>query len=167
MLSQARSIASLTISFGLAAIPVKLLSATVASERISFHLLRQKDGSRVKQQYIAVNDDKLVERSEMVKGFEFAKDQYVMFTADGLKALEDATTHSIDITQFPVLAIAQMGVHLVFFLNISTYPDNTNNVIALVFGLLIVTLVVSGSLWIMVNLNANMVPVHAIMKMWR
>jgi cytochrome o ubiquinol oxidase operon protein cyoD len=68
---------------------------------------------------------------------------------------------------FPVLAIAQMGVHLVFFLNISTYPDNTNNVIALVFGLLIVTLVVSGSLWIMVNLNANMVPVHAIMKMWR
>jgi DNA end-binding protein Ku len=100
MLSQARSIASLTISFGLAAIPVKLLSATVASERISFHLLRQKDGSRVKQQYIAVNDDKLVERSEMVKGFEFAKDQYVMFTADGLKALEDATTHSIDITQF-------------------------------------------------------------------
>jgi cytochrome o ubiquinol oxidase operon protein cyoD len=66
-----------------------------------------------------------------------------------------------------VLAIAQMGVHLVFFLNISTYPDNTNNVIALVFGLLIVTLVVSGSLWIMVNLNANMVPVHAIMKMWR
>jgi cytochrome o ubiquinol oxidase operon protein cyoD len=60
-----------------------------------------------------------------------------------------------------------MGVHLVFFLNISTYPDNTNNVIALVFGLLIVTLVVSGSLWIMVNLNANMVPVHAIMKMWR
>jgi len=76
-------------------------------------------------------------------------------------------TPSISRSLFPVLAIAQMGVHLVFFLNISTYPDNTNNVIALVFGLLIVTLVVSGSLWIMVNLNANMVPVHAIMKMWR
>ena len=100
MATQARSIASLTISFGLVAIPVKLYSATVSSERISFNLLRQKDGSRVKQQYVAVNDGKLVERSEMVKGYEFAKDQYVMFSPDELKALEEATTHSIDIGQF-------------------------------------------------------------------
>jgi cytochrome o ubiquinol oxidase subunit IV len=55
-----------------------------------------------------------------------------------------------------VLAIAQMGVHLVFFLHITTGPDNTNNVLALAFGLLIVTLVVAGSLWIIANLNANM-----------
>jgi DNA end-binding protein Ku len=100
MATQARSIASLTISFGLVAIPVKLYSATVSSERISFNLLRQKDGSRVKQQYIAVNDGKPVERSEMVKGYEFAKDQYVMFSPEELKALEDATTHAIDIGQF-------------------------------------------------------------------
>ena len=60
MATQARSIASLTISFGLVAIPVKVYSATVSSERISFNLLRQKDGSRVKQQYIAVNDGKVV-----------------------------------------------------------------------------------------------------------
>ena len=100
MATQARSIASLTISFGLVAIPVKLYSATVSTERISFNLLRQKDGSRVKQQYIAVNDGKPVERSEMVKGYEFAKYQYVRFTPEELKALEDATTHSIDITQF-------------------------------------------------------------------
>jgi len=100
MAIQARSIASLTISFGLVAIPVKLYSATVSSERISFNLLRQKDGSRVKQQYVAVNDGKVVERSDMVKGYEFAKDQYVMFTPEELKALEDATTHSIDIGQF-------------------------------------------------------------------
>jgi DNA end-binding protein Ku len=100
MATQARSIASLTISFGLVAIPVKLYSATVSSERISFNLLRQKDGSRVKQQYIAVNDGKPVERSEMVKGYEFAKDQYVMFSAEELKALEDTTTHAIDIGQF-------------------------------------------------------------------
>ena len=100
MATQARSIASLTISFGLVAIPVKLYSATVSSERISFNLLRQKDGSRVKQQYIAVNDGKPVERSEMVKGYEFAKDQYVMFSPEELKALEDATTHTIDIGQF-------------------------------------------------------------------
>ena len=100
MPSNARSIASLTISFGLVAIPVKLYSATVSSERISFNLLRRKDGSRLKQQYVAVNDGELVERSEMTKGYEFAKDQYVMFSAEELKALEDATTHAIDIGQF-------------------------------------------------------------------
>lgn len=100
MASQARPIASLTISFGLVAIPVKLYSATVASERIAFHLLRQKDGSRVKQQYVAANDGKLVERAAMIKGYEFAKNQFVMFTPDELKALEDATTRSIDIGQF-------------------------------------------------------------------
>src|ERR1700749_2095689 len=100
MPSNARSIASLTISFGLVAIPVKLYSATVSSERIAFNLLRQKDGSRVKQQYIAVNDGKLVERSEMVKGYEFAKDQYVTFSPQELKALEDTTTQAIDIGQF-------------------------------------------------------------------
>jgi cytochrome o ubiquinol oxidase operon protein cyoD len=55
-----------------------------------------------------------------------------------------------------VLAIAQMGVHLVFFLHITTGPDNTNNVLALAFGVLIVTIVVAGSLWIMTNLNDNM-----------
>jgi len=100
MATQARSIASLTISFGLVAIPVKLYSATVSSERISFNLLREKDGSRVKQQYVAVNDGKPVERSEMVKGYEFAKDQYVRFSPEELKALEDTTTHAIDISQF-------------------------------------------------------------------
>jgi cytochrome o ubiquinol oxidase subunit IV len=57
-----------------------------------------------------------------------------------------------------VLAIAQMGVHLVFFLHLTTGPDNTNNVLALAFGVLIVTIVVVGSLWIMTNLNDNMVP---------
>jgi len=66
-----------------------------------------------------------------------------------------------------VLAIAQMGVHLVFFLHISTGPDNTNNVVALAFGVLIVALIVSGSLWIMANLNHNMMPASAIMEMQR
>jgi cytochrome o ubiquinol oxidase subunit IV len=56
------------------------------------------------------------------------------------------------------LAIAQMGVHLVFFLHITTGPDNTNNVLALAFGVLIVTILVAGSLWIMANLNDNMMP---------
>jgi cytochrome o ubiquinol oxidase subunit IV len=66
-----------------------------------------------------------------------------------------------------VLAIAQMGVHLVFFLHITTGADNTNNVLALAFGLLIVILVIGGSLWIMANLNHNMMPIDQIMQMQR
>jgi cytochrome o ubiquinol oxidase operon protein cyoD len=66
-----------------------------------------------------------------------------------------------------VLAIAQMGVHLVFFLHITTGADNTNNVLALAFGLLIVILVIGGSLWIMANLNHNMLPMDQIMQMQR
>jgi cytochrome o ubiquinol oxidase operon protein cyoD len=63
------------------------------------------------------------------------------------------------------LAVAQMGVHLVFFLHITTGPDNTNNVLALAFGVLIVFLILAGSLWIMANLNHNMMPVGAGMRM--
>jgi cytochrome o ubiquinol oxidase operon protein cyoD len=66
-----------------------------------------------------------------------------------------------------VLAIAQMGVHLVFFLHITTGPDNTNNVLALAFGLLVVFLVVGGSIWIMDHLNRNMMPMDQIMQMQR
>jgi cytochrome o ubiquinol oxidase subunit IV len=66
-----------------------------------------------------------------------------------------------------VLAVAQMGVHLVFFLHITTGRDNTNNVMALAFGVLIVVLVVGGSLWIMANLNHNMMPMDRIMQMQR
>ena len=65
------------------------------------------------------------------------------------------------------LAIAQMGVHIVFFLHISTGPDNTNNVLALAFGVLIVFLVLVGTLWIMANLQHNMVSMDALMKMQR
>jgi cytochrome o ubiquinol oxidase subunit IV len=66
-----------------------------------------------------------------------------------------------------VLAIAQMGVHLVFFLHITTGADNTNNVLALAFGILIVVLVIGGTLWIMANLNHNMLPMDQLMKMQR
>jgi cytochrome o ubiquinol oxidase operon protein cyoD len=66
-----------------------------------------------------------------------------------------------------VLAVAQMGVHLVFFLRMSTGPDNVNNALALAFGILIVTLVVAGTLWIMSHLDGNMMPARAIMEMSR
>ena len=66
-----------------------------------------------------------------------------------------------------VLAIAQMGVQLVFFLHLTTGPDNTNNVLALAFGTLIVVLVVGGSIWIMGHLNANMMPTEHLMRMMK
>ena len=66
-----------------------------------------------------------------------------------------------------VLAIAQMGVHLVFFLNITTGPDNVNNVMALAFGVLIVLLLLAGSLWIMAHMNHNMMPMDQVMPMQR
>lgn len=100
----ARSIASLTIAFGLVAIPVKLYSATVSSERLRFNLLHAKDGSRLKQQYVCLEEQTVVGREEIVKGYEFAKDQYVMFTPEELKALEEAGTHSVDVAQFVPLA---------------------------------------------------------------
>jgi cytochrome o ubiquinol oxidase operon protein cyoD len=73
---------------------------------------------------------------------------------------------SIPIALF-VLAVAQMGVHLVFFLHITSGPDNTNNVLALAFGVLIVLLVIVGSLWIMSHLNHNMMPMDKMMQMQR
>jgi DNA end-binding protein Ku len=102
----ARSIASLTVSFGMVSIPVKLYSATEASKAISFNLLHKGCGSRLKQQYFCVKEEVPVAREEMVKGYEFAKDQYVMFTPEELKALEEAGTHSADISEFvPIDAI--------------------------------------------------------------
>jgi DNA end-binding protein Ku len=96
----ARSIASLTVSFGLVSIPVKLYSATEASRAISFNLLHKGCGSRLKQQYLCVKEEVPVAREDMVKGYEFAKDQYVMFTPEELKALEEAGTQSAEITEF-------------------------------------------------------------------
>src|SRR5213595_2819969 len=96
----ARSIASLTISFGMVSIPVKLYSATEASKAISFNLLHKACGSRLKQQYLCVKEEVVVPREDMVKGYEFAKDQYVMFSPEELKAMEEVGTHSAEITQF-------------------------------------------------------------------
>src|ERR671925_1746424 len=96
----ARSIASLTVSFGLVSIPVKLFSATEATKAISFNLLHKGCGSRLKQQYICAKEEVIVPRDEMVKGYEFAKDQYVVFTPEELKSLEERASQTIDITEF-------------------------------------------------------------------
>jgi DNA end-binding protein Ku len=113
----ARSIASLTISFGMVSIPVKLYSATEASRAISFNLLHKACGSRLKQQYFCVKEEVPVAREDMAKGYEFAKDQYVMFTPEELKALEEAGTQSADITEFiPATAIDPVFFDKAYFL---------------------------------------------------
>jgi DNA end-binding protein Ku len=96
----ARSIASLNVSFGLVSIPVKLYSATEATRTISFNMLHKGCGSRLKQQYICLKEEVAVPREDIVKGYEFAKDQYVIFTPEELKAMEEAGTHMAEITEF-------------------------------------------------------------------
>src|SRR5438876_8674412 len=96
----ARSIGSLTISFGLVAIPVKLYSSTQSASAISFNLLNKGCGSRLRQQYVCLKHATVVERDDIVKGYEFAKDQYVTFTPEEIKALEEAGTHAVDISEF-------------------------------------------------------------------
>jgi len=95
----ARSIASLSLSFGLVSIPVRLYSATESASSVKFNLLA-KDGSRLKQQYISQTDQAVVERADMVKGYEFEKDHFVLFTSEELKALEESSRPTIDIVAF-------------------------------------------------------------------
>jgi DNA end-binding protein Ku len=91
---------SATISFGLVSIPSKLYSATESGASISFNLLHKECGSRLKQQYLCAKEGTIVDRADMVKGYEFAKDQYVTFTPEELKELEEKSTQTIDITEF-------------------------------------------------------------------
>jgi DNA end-binding protein Ku len=95
-----RPIASISISFGLVCIPVQVFTAAESAARLSFNLLHKDCGSRLKQQYICVKDGQKVERADMVKGYEFAKDQYVQFTADEIKALDAVGSDAIDIVEF-------------------------------------------------------------------
>jgi DNA end-binding protein Ku len=96
----ARSIGSLTVSFGLVAIPVKLYSATESARSISFNLLHKGCGSRLRQQYICQREGIPVDRGDTIKGYEFAKDQYVTFTSEELKEMEEKGTNLVEIDAF-------------------------------------------------------------------
>ena len=95
----ARAIGSGTISFGLVSIPFKLYTAA-SSQNISFNLLHKKCGGRMKQQYLCPVDNCVVERADMVKGYEFAKDQYVHFTEEDLKKLDAAKSDALELVEF-------------------------------------------------------------------
>ena len=100
----ARAIGSGTISFGLVNIPVKLYAAAESASQISFHQLHDKCKSRIKQQLWCPVDNEVVTRDHLVKGYEFARDQYVLFSAEELKALEEASTKAMEITEFVPLS---------------------------------------------------------------
>lgn len=96
----ARSIGTAYVSFGLVSIPVKLYSTGEASSGVGFNLLHGKCGSKLKQQYICPKDGDVVPRDQMIKGYEFAKDQYVTFTEDELKAFAEKASKTIEIVEF-------------------------------------------------------------------
>lgn len=96
----ARAIAAGQIAFGLVSIPVKLFSAAESSERISFNQIHRECGSRIQQQLFCPKDERTIERNEIAKGYEFSKGQYVLFSDEELKAMEEKSTQQIDITEF-------------------------------------------------------------------
>ena len=100
----ARSIGTATISFGLVSVPVNIYSTAESKASVSFNMLHKKCGTRLKQQYTCPKDSEIVARDDTVKGYEFAKDQYVVFTPEEIKALEEKATSTIDINEFVPLA---------------------------------------------------------------
>src|SRR5688572_18970946 len=112
----ARAISSATISFGLVAIPVKLFTAT-SSEQVSFNMLDPETKGRVQQQYIVASTGKVVSRSALVKGYEYAKGQYVVFEEGELKALEAERSNSVDIVEFvPLSSVDLLSVEKTYYL---------------------------------------------------
>jgi DNA end-binding protein Ku len=112
----ARAIASATISFGLVSIPVKLYTAT-SSEQVRFNMLHPETKSRVKQQYIDASSGEVVDRNVLVKGYEYGRDQYVIFTEDELKALETERSSSLDIVEFvPLESVDLLQVEKTYYL---------------------------------------------------
>jgi DNA end-binding protein Ku len=112
-----RPIGSANISFGLVSVPVSLYSASESSATIGFNMLHKTCGSRLKQQYICSQEGQLVEKDEIAKGYEFSKGQYVTFTPEEIKALDEKATNSIDIAEFvPLGAVDRMYLDKVYYL---------------------------------------------------
>ena len=112
-----RPIASANISFGLVSVPVSLYSASESSATVSFNMLHKACGTRLKQQYICPKEGGVVEKDDIAKGYEFAKGQYVMFSPEEIKALDEKATNSIDIAEFvPLSAVDRIYLDKVYYL---------------------------------------------------
>jgi len=127
----ARAIGTATISFGLVSVPVKLYSAGESSGSISFNLLHRKCGSRLKQQYVCPRDEEIVAREDMAKGYEFSKGQFVMFSPEELKALDEKATNSIDIGEFiPLAEVDRIWLDRAYFLGPDKGGDRAYRLLA-------------------------------------
>lgn len=112
-----RSIASVTISFGLVAIPVKVYTAHDTGGDLRFNLLHATCGSRLRQQYVCLKEDVIVPREEMAKGYEVAKDEFVMFEPGELRGIEEPPTQAIEIAEFlPIAAIDPLFFEKTYYL---------------------------------------------------
>src|SRR3989442_3317591 len=113
----AHSIGSATVSFGVVSWPVQLSAAGESKAAISLNWHHKKDGARLKQQYVCSKDGEKVERSDMIKGYEFQKGQYVTFTPDELKAVEERATGAIDVVEFlPAEQVDRIYLDRTYFL---------------------------------------------------
>ncbi|MCZ6786039.1 MAG: Ku protein [Planctomycetota bacterium] len=113
----ARAIGSANIAFGLVSIPVKVYSSSESGSGISFNMLEEKTGARVKQQYISSQTGEVVARDEMIKGYEFAKGQYVTFTSDELKSFETEANKAVEIQEFvPISKVDPIYLEKAYYL---------------------------------------------------
>lgn len=113
----ARSISNATISFGLVSLPVNLYSSAESRASVSFNMLHRKCNTRLKQQYVCPKDNEIVPRDETVKGYEFSKDQYVVFSAEELKAVEEKATGMIEVIEFiPLSQVQREYLEKVYYL---------------------------------------------------
>ncbi len=127
----ARSIGTATISFGLVSVPVQVYSAGESAASVSFNMLHKKCGTRLKQQYICPKDEVTVERDDIAKGYEFAKNQYVVFTPEELKALDQKATNSIDINEFvPLAAVDRIYLEKAYYLGPDKGGDRAYRLLA-------------------------------------
>ena len=127
----ARSIGTATISFGLVSVPVNLFSSAESKSSVSFNMLHKKCGTRLKQQYTCPKDNEVVGRDETVKGYEFAKDQYVTFTPEELKALEEKGTSTIDVVEFvPLTQVDREYLEKVYYLGPDKGGDRAYRLLA-------------------------------------
>lgn len=127
----ARSIASATISFGLVSVPVNVYSSSESKSSVSFNMLHKKCNTRLKQQYICPKDNEIVGREDTVKGYEFAKDQYVVFTPEELKALDEKATGMIEVLEFvPLSEVDREYVDRVYYLGPDKGGDRAYRLLA-------------------------------------
>ena len=127
----ARAISAATISFGLVSVPVEVYSASESAATVSFNLLHKKCGTKLKQQYICPKDQEIVPREEMVKGYQFAKDQYVVFAPDEIKALEEKATGTIDVLEFvPLDKVERVYLEKVYYLGPGKGGDRAYKLLA-------------------------------------